>query len=340
MRFLLSLLALCLASTAGEPGGTVVVLNKGAASATLIDRASGRTVATLATGRGPHEVAVSPDGKTAVVTNYGARQPGSTLTVFDLSAGRVARQIDLERYHRPHGIMFHPDGKRIVVTAEAEKALIVVDVASGKVLHAIDTGQNVGHMVALSPKAARAYVANIGSGSMTAIDLETNKRLKVVPTGRGAEGIAVSPDGREVWVTNRAAGSISVVNAAKLEVVATLKCAGFPIRTKFTPDGKHVLVSCAFAGELAVFDAKERKELRRIDLATDAAQKGNMFRRRGPLPIGILVPPDGSHAFVATGGYDQLVVIDLKTWKVTARHKTGREPDGVAYSKVAVAPVK
>ena len=48
-------------ATAGVPG-TLVVLNKAEASASLIDLASGEVVATLPTGVGPHEVAASYDG--------------------------------------------------------------------------------------------------------------------------------------------------------------------------------------------------------------------------------------------------------------------------------------
>ena len=65
-------------AVAGE--GTVLVLNKSANTLLLIDRATGLTAATLPTGDGPHEVAVAPDGETAVATNYGGKKPGNTLT--------------------------------------------------------------------------------------------------------------------------------------------------------------------------------------------------------------------------------------------------------------------
>jgi len=326
-----SVVALLLCASLAS-AGTVVVVNKGAASATLLDRATGRVVATLPTGQGPHEVATSPDGAIAVVTNYGVRgAPGRSLTVLDLKERRVEKTIHLGKYRRPHGVAFLPDG-RVAVTAEGNQALIVVDLKKGEVAQEVPTAQMVSHMVALGPKGERAYVANIYSGSLTAIDLKEGRRLESLATGKGAEGVCVSPDGSTVWVSNRADGTVSVVDAEKLEVVASLPCPGFPIRAVFTPDGARVLVSCARSGDLAVFDAKTRKQERRIPLADpEAEQKDNMFRQRGPLPIGVLVAPDGRHAFVACGGYDRLAVIDLETWKVVARWKTGREPDGLAF---------
>ena len=45
-----------------------MVLNKSENTATFIDVASGETVATLPTGRGPHELAMTGDGRWAVST--------------------------------------------------------------------------------------------------------------------------------------------------------------------------------------------------------------------------------------------------------------------------------
>ncbi len=55
---------------------SLVITNKQDATASIISLGDGRTVATLPTGEGPHEVAVSPDGKLAVVTDYGAQVAG------------------------------------------------------------------------------------------------------------------------------------------------------------------------------------------------------------------------------------------------------------------------
>jgi DNA-binding beta-propeller fold protein YncE len=49
----------------------VIVLNKGEATASLLEAASGKELAKIKTGLGPHEAAVSPDGRTVVVSNYG-----------------------------------------------------------------------------------------------------------------------------------------------------------------------------------------------------------------------------------------------------------------------------
>lgn len=195
-------------------------------------------------------------------------------------------------------------------------------------------------MVAVAPDGSRGYVASIGSGTLTAIDLRERKVLAVVPTGKGAEGIDVTPDGREVWVTNREADTVSVVDTGSLQVVATLPAKTFPIRVKITPNGRHALVSCARSGDVAVFDVGSKlKELRRVAMKLDpAAKDGRVFQDFGasPVPIGIVMRPDGKQAWVANANADAVAVLDLESWQVVGTLKAGKEPDGMAYSPLKV----
>ena len=158
MSFLLLALAL-LAGPAPAASGTLIVLDKAGAAAQLVSLKTGKVEATLPTGMGPHEVAVSPDGRTAVITNYGEQTPGSSLTVLDLPARNVAATIELPGYSRPHGLVFLPGGKSVAVTVEQQKAVLVVDLTEGKVQHPVETGKDGSHMVVLSPDGKRRIVA-------------------------------------------------------------------------------------------------------------------------------------------------------------------------------------
>lgn len=315
------------------PRALLCVLNKSEASATLLDPRTNETVATLPVGEGPHEAATSPQGDIVVVCNYGAREPGHTLTVIDVREREVVRTFDLG-YHRPHGIVFTPDGERVLVTTEQERKLLVVDPRAGAVEAAIDTGQAVSHMVALGPEGRLAFVANIGSGSVSVIDLTERRTVRVLPTGAGAEGIAVHPTRGEVWVTNREADTISVLSIERLEKVADIPCASFPIRVAFTPDGERALVSCARSGDVAIFDVAMREESRRVPMrATPLEAEGRLFSgfEGSPVPVGVLIEPTGRFAFVANTNADLVSVIDLETEEVVRRLTAGREPDGMAW---------
>ena len=319
--------------------GTLIVLNKSDHTASLIDAATGKTIATVPTGLHPHEATVSPDGKLAVVADYGTGpNPGSTLTVIDIPGKKKLKTVSLGDYRRPHGVEWVKDNI-VAVTVEANKALLLVDIQSEKVLNALVTDQTTSHMVVVTKDRAKAFVANIGSGTATVLDLKENKKLADIETGAGAEGIALSPDGKEVWVTNRSANTVSVIDAATHVVLATLESKSFPIRVKFTTDGKHALVSNAQSGEVAVFDTKTRKEIRRIKMefspVNDADKRlfGTQFGT-SPVPVGILIEPSGAYAYVANTQADVVTVIDLKEWKIADRIVAGKEPDGLGFSRV------
>jgi len=334
----------------------LIVLNKSEATASIIDPESGVVVATVPVGKAPHEGACSPDGRLAVVCNYGARQAGNTLTVIDVARRKAIRTIDLGKYRRPHGVQFLADGEHVLVTSEMARSLLIVNVQTGEVERAIDTNANGSHMVAVSPDSKRAFVANIASGSISAIDIERGELIKVIPTGAGAEGVAVSPDGKYVWVTNRLADTVGVVDVHSMTLVDTIDVAltdkekqagmgfespqgkkfAFPLRVQFTVDGRRALVSCAGAGLVRVFDAASRKEVARV--AMDGAamdDEGRLFGEEfgsSPVPVGILMAPSGKFAYVASTRADIVTVIDVANWRIVKRLKAGREPDGMAWS--------
>lgn len=320
--------------------GTLVVLNKSDATASLIDTATGESLATIPVGVGPHEAAASPDGSVVVVCNYGSRTPGSTLTVIDMKSRRADKTIDLVSYHRPHGVEFLEDGRRVLVTAEAEKKLLIVNIESGEVEAAIDTDQQGSHMVAVAPDGSLAFVANIGSGSVSVIDLHMRELKKVILTGAGAEGVFAHPTRPEVWVTNTRADSISVIDTRTLEVAAILKSGGNPIRVAITPDGAFALVSCARAGEVWVYNTASHDVVARIAMdeepVSDDEKQTRLFSDRfdqSPVPVGIEIQPDGKLAYVSNTNADVISVIDLAMWKIVDRLRAGAEPDGMTWAR-------
>src|SRR5262249_56518704 len=131
------------------------------------------------------------------------------LTLIDLEKGAPAGTIDLPEGARPHGSYPLSDG-RLLVTAEGLKELLVIDPKERRIESRIPTGREVSHMVVATPDAKRAFVANIGSGSGTAIDPAGKKVLRDIPTGDGAEGNAITPDQRKVWATNSRPATVSV----------------------------------------------------------------------------------------------------------------------------------
>src|SRR5215203_1540775 len=100
------LLTLALPHPVRAQGDRLIVLNKEEATLVTVDPSSGAVLGRVATGGGPHEVAVSADGRTAFVGNYGAQTPGGTISVIDIATLKELRRVDIGPLMRPHGVTF------------------------------------------------------------------------------------------------------------------------------------------------------------------------------------------------------------------------------------------
>ena len=320
-----------------EKTETLIVASKSGDDLYFIDRSDGEVLLILPTGREPHEVEVSSDGRLAVVTNYGDRNDiGNSLSVYDIEQGILLKTIDLGEHTRPHGMVWIEGTDKLLVTAEGSRHLLKVDVLDGEIIQTYYTEEDVSHMVAATPCFTRAFVPSIRTGNVAVFDLESGELLAHVYSGAGAEGIDVHPDGKEVWVTNRADNTITVVDAWSLETLATIPCADFPIRAKFTPDGSMFLVSNARSGTIAVFDWETREQVASIKLTPPVPEGVDETRyfsefEGTSIPIGLVVP-DNRWAYVANTRSDVVSIIDLKSMTIAGHLGTGREPDGIHFS--------
>ena len=308
--------------------GTVIVANQASDTVSLIDLATMEAYRHVDVVGGPHEVAVSPDGGRAIVTNYYKRGgvAQKTLSLISLPAGKTIKVIDLGEYSTPHDVQWVND-TQVVCTAEANKALLLVNVESGEVERVFNTGKGGSHMLSLSQDRQRLYSSNMsGGGSISVFDFLSGSKIKDIDTGKECEGVGVTPDGKWIWAGNRAEDTVSIIDAEKLELVKTLKSPGFPYRVEFTPNGKYALVPHARSGSLMVGDVAAREVLRYIPLG--------LTRVSEPSTAGVIPHPDNRHAFVTVRNDNSMLVVDLETGKTLARVETQSSPDGVAYSPV------
>src|SRR5207249_7182081 len=177
----------------------------------------------VSTGDGPHELAVSTDGKFAFASNYGTgAAPGHTISMIDLSAQKEARRIDVAPLSRPHGLAFA--GGKLYFTAEANKKIARYDPAADKIDWQFETGQNTTHMVLPTRDARTIFTSNIGSDSVSMIEAGAGGQWTqtVVPVGKGPEGIDLSPDGKHVWSAHSRDGGVSIIDVPTKKVVQTL----------------------------------------------------------------------------------------------------------------------
>lgn len=322
------------------PAGTLVVSNMNDHTATVIDAATGRVHATLPTGEGPHEVAISHDGRTALVSNYGVRgKAGSSITVIDVARAAVARTLSLGGFERPHGMAFLPGDTLIVVTAEAGRAVLLVDVRDGRIADTLATSGRGSHMLALTARGDRVVTANIPDGTVSLLDLSGRDSARVLRVGRAPEGIAVTPDGGAVWVGSNRDSTVLVVDARTGVAADTLRGFGMPYRIAISPDGRLAVISDPVKAEVRVFTTADRRQ--RFAIAVPADSLVPTAEVPGsPSPEGVAISRDGRWAFVTLQGRNRVVTIDLSRGAITGWAPTGTWSDGVGYSPVVVNAVR
>src|SRR6188508_1719924 len=157
--FALALIALVAASdlsSAQAPrkvnlAGTVVVVNQQSDSITLIDLKTMEAYRHVKVVAAPHEAAVSPDGRSVLVTNYNRQNvgPQKVLSLIALPSGDTIKTIDLGEYRAPHDVRW-VDDSHVVVTAEVSQALLLVNVTTGAIERVFKTENAVSHMLALT----------------------------------------------------------------------------------------------------------------------------------------------------------------------------------------------
>ena len=308
--------------------GTVVVVNQASDTVTLIDLATMEAYRHVEVVGGPHEAAVSPDGKRVIVTNYYKRggAPQKTLSLISLPDGATIRTIDLGKFSTPHDVQW-VSNNQVVCTAEANQALLLVNTQSGEIERVFETGKQGSHMLSLSQDLKRLYSSNMsGQGSVSVFDFSSGRKIKDIDTGKECEGVGVSPDGRWLWAGNRAEDTVSIIDTQSLEIVKTLESPGFPYRVEFTPNGKYALVPHARSGSLVVGDVAGQRIVRRIPLKLTQVDQ--------PSTAGVFPHPDNIHAFVTVRIDNSMLVVNLETGETLRRVEVQSSPDGVAYSPV------
>jgi YVTN family beta-propeller protein len=308
-----------------SPRGLLLVANKGDRALSLIDPKAGRQVAAVPEGGiTGHEVIASPDGKTAYVPIYGnsgVGKPGTDgtkIVAIDLAARKVAGELDFGRGLRPHCPLFGPKDGLLYVTTELENSISVIDPATFKVVGKVPTGQPESHMLAITRDGRRGYTANVGPGTVSALDLEHRKTIAVIPISKMTQRISLSVDDARAFTADQTSPRLAVIDTAANKVSDWISLPAVGYGTAPTPDGKWLLVALPQANKVAVVDLAALKVARTIDVP--------------PTPQEVLVQPDGTVAYVSCDASGKIAVIRLADWTMSATIDAGKGADGLAWA--------
>ncbi len=316
-------------------------------------------------------LAVTPDGRTV----YVAGGETNKIFSFDLATGKPGGVINCsaktgtEDYR--HGyigdMVLTRDGKTLYAVDQIGFRMLVIDMATKKILHNVPTGRYP-FGITLSPDEKTAYVANVGVFEYKPFTDLDRKDLKKtahnfpatrynspeMKEGIPAEGVPAlgdpnAPEAFSVWCI-KLDGTPAVTARIKTGFLVGQMVEDFPAVGGSSPNSvvatdQYVFVSNGNNDCVSVIDVKTSKVLKNIGLSPDRIagplRLGNL---RGVIPFGLALSPDSKRLYVAEAGINAVAVVDVPTLTVLGHIPTGWFPSKLKVSadsrKLIVANAK
>ncbi len=273
---------------------TLIVLNSGDATLSIIDRETRKSVGLVNTGKEPHHLMATPDDRSLIIASSASNE----LLFVDPRSGAVQRRI--RDIADPYQIGYSPDGKWFVanafrlnhvdiysaadftlakriplgklpshlafdrssrfvfVTLQDSRKLAAIDLATQAVAWELEVGDTPAG-VWMTPDDRHLLVGVMGAGDVAVVDWRTRQIVKRIVTDRGAHNFQALGDGRHVFVSNRSANTVSLIDQQTLAVVKTFKTPSGPDCMEVSADRKELWLTARWARKVAVFDIDSGK---------------------------------------------------------------------------------
>lgn len=262
-------------------GRWLVTANREDGSLSIVDRRTAQVVRRVAIGQNPEFVRVR--GGLAFVTYEPSStggpppQPGTEpsaheenekdepaqIAVVDVAKGVVLRRIrgGLET----EGIEFSADGRRLLVTNEADDTITIHDIATGALERTVSTlayGKRP-RGIKRSPD-GRIYVVSLELGNQLLVLNARYEVVRTVPTGEFPYGLSFDRKGGRLFVAESRAKSLQVFDTTTWAPGPSAATGDRCWHFTFTPDDERLLVACGRSNEVVVLDAGTLQVIKRI----------------------------------------------------------------------------
>jgi YVTN family beta-propeller protein len=313
----LALVALLAASAPAEAGTahTAYVTSAVAGNdVTPIDTLTNTPGTAFGAGDFARELAITPDARTAYVTN----DVNGTVTPVDTATNAAGTAIPAGNF--PIGIAITPDAKTAYVADDGSPGNVkAIDTATNTVVATIPVGTGP-TAVAITPDGQTAYVTISGSGShaVTPINTATNTPGAPITAGNNPFAIAITPDGKTAYVVNIGSSDVTPIDTATNTAGTPIPVGANPEAIAITPDGKTAYVANTPGNTVTP-----------IDTATNVAGAPIPV---GTSPVAIAIGPDGRTAYVGNQNSANVTPIDTSSNTTGAPITVSSQPLGIAIT--------
>lgn len=184
--------------------GNVAYLAAGTGDGRLLrlDPRTGAIEAAVAIGRDPRGLALTRDGRHALVALNG----DAAVAVVDLASHRVTRRIITRPF--PYAIVAAPRGDRVYASHAGfgDRTISVLDLGASRTVRTLAAGPDPAGLVFAGPHTL--LVAERGAGRVALLDPRSGRRRGALTTGGFPRAVVVR--GRRAYVLDEQSGRIAV----------------------------------------------------------------------------------------------------------------------------------
>ncbi|MFI5036745.1 MAG: FGLLP motif-containing membrane protein [Acidimicrobiales bacterium] len=295
--------------------GTVFVTNLNTNTVTAIDPVT-HAVRTVGGFNGPLGIAITPDGRTALVTN----SLGNTVTPIDLTGGGLRLGAPIRGGGAPAAVAISTSGTIAYVSNFNSNSVTPINLRTRPPTPGAPFKVGSGPWsLALSPNGRTLVVSDSEGNSVTVVDLASRAKTTVALSSR-PQAVAVAPDGATAYVAV-ANGVVPIaLSAGHAAAGALIAVSAGPVGVAVTPDGR------------TAYTANNDNTLTPINLAARPPRPGTPVAV-GTLsqPDGVAVSPDGATAYAANAS-STVTPINLRTATPEAPIGVGSATFGIAIA--------
>jgi DNA-binding beta-propeller fold protein YncE len=219
-----------------HPKGTVWVVNRDAGEVTAFDAASGDVEATVPTGPGAHEVAISRRTRQAYVTN----EFENTISILSTRT-LASRKIALGP--QPHHAEPSRDGRNVVVGLVGTNKVGLIDTATDATRQFFSSANVAARAHSGYLSRGTIYVPHETGNEVSAIDIETGAIEWSV--GNIVQASEVLPERRKnvLYVTARGEGKVKAIDLSSHAIVGEVAVGTQPEGMLLTRDRGTLIVT-------------------------------------------------------------------------------------------------
>jgi YVTN family beta-propeller protein len=199
-------------------------------------------------GAVPKYLAVSPDNKYIVVSNFCS----TDVSIIDVATNKEVKRIDVGLH--PRGIAITSDSAIAYVTVMGGGIIVAINLQDFTTRTITTAGYTPRHVV-LSPDNSVLYITNNKAGQVRAINPLTDTLIKSVATGTEPRTMVMSDDGLSLYVVNYQSDTMVKVRTSDMQVIQTLKTGHHPVGITYDAQMRRVWVA-NYTGSLWVFEDK------------------------------------------------------------------------------------